>query len=133
MRLPNAAFTINEPALHTNSGLTGTIAGIRRHPQEDTLQYLFDCVAFKQWLTVGKLDKVKDEEGVIEYKQFNVSFTVMRETQTVVITVQLPGSLSYGRSFPLAKQESAKGLYGYLTTLDTVTESLLTAVDLEKV
>jgi hypothetical protein len=138
MRLPHAAFVIGESAIHTTSGYTGTIAGIRRH--HETLQYLFDCPIFKQWLTIGKLERLEqpemaqvDDEGEIEYKLFDVVLTTMREADLVTVTVHLSDNIGYELRFNYSRElEQAKGLHGYLTTVGSVTESLLFAIGMEK-
>jgi hypothetical protein len=119
----------------------GAIVGIRR--QEESLQYLFECKVFKQWLGIGKLDKVesaeepiRDEDGEIEYKQFDVTLTIMnmRERQVVQITVHLSDIpyVAYEVRFPMAQLEQAKGLHGFLITVGSVTESLLSTLGMEK-
>jgi|GEM_PF-6529352 len=141
MRLPHAAFVIGESAVHTTSGYTGTIAGIRRH--DETLQYLFDCPIFKQWLTIGKLEPLEqpkmtqglsvDDDGEIEYKLFDVVLTTMREADLVTVTVHLSDSTGYELRFNYSRElEQARGLHGYLTAVGSVTESLLFAIGMEK-
>jgi hypothetical protein len=141
MNLPRAAFMIGDPATHTTSGQIGTIAGIRRH--DETLQYLFDCPIFKQWLTIGKLERLEkavvseanfDEDGEVEYKLFDVALVTMREADLVTVTVCLTNDVSYELTFNYSReQERAKGLHGYLTTVGSVTESLLSAIGMVKV
>ena len=136
MRLPHAEFTIGQQAIHTNSGLTGTIAGIRRH--DETLQYLFDCAAFKQWLSIGKLEhlnktEVLNEDSEIEYKVFDVSLLNMREVETLIVSVRLTDELAYEQSFTAASANKAMALYDFIQVQDAITESLLFAVGLEVV
>lgn len=144
MRLPHAAFIIGDSAVHTTSGQIGTIAGIRRH--EETLQYLFDCPIFKQWLTIGKLERLEqpemaqglgvNDEGEIEYKLFDVVLTTMREADLVTVTVNLSNDSvfkGYELRFNYSRElEQARGLHGYLTTVGSITESLLFAIGMEK-
>jgi hypothetical protein len=131
MRFPHAAFKIGDTATHTTSGQIGTIAGIRRH--NETLQYLFDCPIFCQWLTIGKLEVPKfDEEGQLEYKLFDVTLSTMREAELVKVTIHLTDHLAYELRFTLAQLERAKGLHAFLMTVETVTESLLEQLGMEK-
>ena len=132
---------IGDPATHTTSGQIGTIAGIRRH--DETLQYLFDCPIFKQWLTIGKLERLEvsemskanfNEDGEVEYKLFDVALVTMREADLVTATVCLTNDISYELTFNYSRElEQAKGLHGYLTTVGSVTESLLSTLGMEKV
>ncbi len=140
MRLPHAAFKIGDSAIHTNSGLTGTIVGIRRN--DETLQYLFECNAFKQWLSIGKLDRVLptasveaselNEDGEVEYKLFDLNLTIMREAELVVVTVHLTDNIAFEKRFPLSQLQMAQGFHGYLATVGSVTETLLYSTEMEK-
>jgi hypothetical protein len=104
---------------------------------------LFDCPIFKQWLTIGKLERLEkaevsetnfDEDGEVEYKLFDVALVTTREADLVTVTVCLTNDISYELIFSYYRElEQAKGLHGYLTTVGSVTESLLSALGMEKI
>lgn len=135
MRLPHAEFKIGDRAIHERTGVEGSIYGISR--QGDTLVYLFDCPIFRQWVPSYKLLPLKGAEATIEeeveYKTFKLYLNDLREVQMVVVGVALTPETLYEQVFIPADYEKARALYDFLRVQETLSESFLSMIGLEKV
>lgn len=149
-RLPQAQFLIGEQVVHTPKAAIGNVVGIRRHPSEPTLQYCFKSNGSSAWI-LGcdlasrndsrndyKTPKRKKQQNLEKpFQSFDAVLKVMREAQKVVVEVHAWGrgvsGSSYRMDFPLSKLESAKGLHGYLTTVEKLSPAMLIAIEMEEV
>lgn len=152
-RLPQAQFIIGEQVVYAPKAAIGTVVGIRRHQTEPTLQYCFESNGSSAWLlgcdlvsddeykTPKTQTKRKKQQNLEKLEQpfanFDAVLKVMREAQKVVVEVHAWGrgtsGSSYRMDFPLQKLESAKGLHGYLTTVEKLSPAMLMAIEMEEV
>lgn len=153
-RLPQAQFVIGEQVVYAPKAAIGTVVGIRRHPSEPTIQYCFESNGSSAWLLGGDLvsddeynepvkmpktqmKRKKQQNLEKPFQSFDAVLKVMREAQKVVVEVHAWGrgtsGSSYRMDFPLSKLESAKGLHGYLTTVEKLSPAMLMAIEMEEV
>lgn len=133
MRLPHAEYKINDKAIHERTKAEGVIHGISR--EGDTLVYLFDCPLFRQWVPWYKLTPVKAVEVIdeeIQYKSFDLHLVDSRGATTVLVRVSLANELEYEVAFNRADYCKARALYDFIQSQDTISESFLSMVGLER-
>ena len=135
MKFPHAEYKINDRAIHERTKAEGVIHGISR--EGDKLVYLFDCPLFRQWVPSYKLMPVNeasttviDEE--VQYKSFDLHLVDSRGATTVLVRVSLANELEYEVAFNRADYCKARALYDFIQSQDTISESFLSMIGLEK-